>query len=102
MKTELIRALESVRQLNPDMTVLQLLVLLYIADNPGCKALKVREAIGIPSSTTSRILATLSDVGRNDLNGMGLISMEIDSKDRRHRELFLTQLGQRLVKRIAE
>lgn len=96
--------LRAARKADPDVPVTTIAALVYISDHQGCSVQDLETALDVQSSTSSRIVARLSDVGRNGpsgkVPGLGLISIEQDHTDRRRRNLFLTAKGTRMVQEM--
>jgi DNA-binding MarR family transcriptional regulator len=84
------------RDLHPDMTVMQVLTLALIAESPGILQRDLYRQLGATDSAASRIVAILSDVGSRNTPGMGLVSMRVNPQDRRERLVELTSKGRRL------
>ena len=96
----LVRALQRLRRVHPDMTVLQALVLFHVADHPGIGQRRLYEELGINDSAASRILAVLSDWGTRSTGGLGLIVIETNPEDRREHLLALSPDGRKLIEQV--
>lgn len=100
----LFHTLRVARKADPDVPVSTIAALVYIADHQGCSVQDLEGALDVQSSTSSRIVARLPNIGRNDprsrVPGLGLISIEQDAQDRRKRNLFLTPKGVKLVQEM--
>lgn len=88
-----LRALDRLHETHPDLTVQQLRYLFFVAENPGLSIADVYRALGSNTSIASRTFAILSDIGTPSTEGLDLVEMRQDDKDRRLRRLFLTPKG---------
>jgi DNA-binding MarR family transcriptional regulator len=95
------RALQRLRDIHPEMTVLQAQMLCVIAAHEGATQREVYGYLDANDSTASRILAILSDVGGRSVPPMNLVKMHPNPQDRRERLLTLTAKGKRLFNLIA-
>ena len=91
------KALTRLREQHENMTVLQAMCLLFIAENPGATAHQIFEALGTSDSVVSRNLALLCDVGVRNSSPLGLVEMKINPADRREKLLTLTSAGRKLM-----
>lgn len=95
-------ALRRLREVHPDMTVLQAMAFLQVAAKPGVS----QKAIGTmleagADSTASRILGLLADVGFRGTKGLNLVEFRNNPMDRRERLMFLSPKGKRLMVTLA-
>ena len=91
------------RDIHPEMTILQAMCFLTVARHPGITQRALSAEVGSSDSATSRILAALSDLGdRKMASGFDLIKMTTDKSDRRVKQVRLTPKGQRLLADITE
>lgn len=97
---KLSKGLERLHELHSDMTIQQAMAMLWIASNEGVTQREATGSLGFTESSTSRILALLSEYGSRTITGLGLIRSEINPEDRRERFIFLTSKGRRLVEDI--
>lgn len=88
------------RDLDGEMTVHQMLSLLWVALNEGRTQRDLRAALDLPSSTASRNLAALSKVHRLGKEGLGLIEWVEDPEDRRAKLIYLSPKGRAFVNQI--
>jgi DNA-binding MarR family transcriptional regulator len=96
----LTEAVDILREVHPDMTLNQVLVLLLVALKQGTTQREVMEQIGVSDSSTSRIVALLSSYGNRGTGPFHLIDLSEDPQDRRTKHLHLTKRGQALVDRL--
>ena len=95
--SRLLTVLKRLRDVHPDMTLLQASYLLHVAANPGVTQRATYEALDSNDSIGSRTLAMLSDIGGRNVPALDLIAMTINPMDRRERLLDLTPKGRRLM-----
>lgn len=85
-----------------ELSLPQLVALLTIAVEPGLSVNDLADRIGLPQQTASRYVAIL--LGRYETPGQSpphpLISQGVSEDDPRKRALFLTGLGENLVRRL--
>jgi len=94
-------ALRRLREVYPDMTILQAMAFFYVAGNEGVPQKQVREHLEAGAdSTASRILGMLADVGFRGTAGVGLILFKNNPHDRRERLMYLSPKGKRLMASI--
>jgi DNA-binding MarR family transcriptional regulator len=92
-----LRALSRLREVHPDMTLLQAQFLFFVASNPGCTQRRVYEALDTTDSNAARTLAILSEYGGRNVEALNLVSMNVNPNDRREKLLDLTNKGKRLM-----
>lgn len=102
MLRRLFRVAESLRDMDSDMPVVQMSVLFHVAMNEGVTQREICAALSLPTSTTSRSVASLSEVHRLGKPGLGLISWYDDPEDRRTKRLVLTPKGRTFIERISK
>ena len=85
-------ALGSVRALNPDATVSQVMALLYVAMKPNVKQTEIMRELTMRDSGQSSLISRLS-VGDKRNPGLELIEGRDNPQDRRERLLELTNKG---------
>lgn len=86
--------------LAPDVTVQRLLVLLHVAQNEGLSQNELAEQLeGISTTALSRNLADLSAINSRKSAGPGLIEQHLDPDNLRKKRIFLTDKGQRFLRR---
>jgi DNA-binding MarR family transcriptional regulator len=94
-------ALRRLREVYPDMTILQAMAFFYVAGNEGVPQKQVREHLEAGAdSTASRILGMLADVGFRGTAGVGLLVFKNNPHDRRERLMYLSPKGKRLMASI--
>jgi DNA-binding MarR family transcriptional regulator len=99
----LLKAFRRLRDIHPEMTILQAMCFLVVVQRPGITQKQLSAEVDASDSATSRILAALSDLGdRKAPGGFDLIRMVPDVQDRRLRLVFLTRKGARLLADIAD
>ena len=98
----LIASLQRLRDLHPDMTLMQLQSLLLVARDPGVKQRELIRSIDTVDSTASRTIGLLSEHGSRRIHGLNLVRMEVNAGDRRERNCFLTTAGESLLKDIVQ
>lgn len=100
-------AILSLLALDKSMSLQAASALILIAHtNKGKAALTTADLsklLGATSMTTSRIVYYLGEgVPANNVKGLGLVELRLDSTDRRRRTVHLTDSGQNMVKTILE
>lgn len=91
---------EGLRMLSSDMPIVQISILMEIATLEGVTQREISDRLGLPSSTTSRSVAALSDVDRLGKPGLDLVAMIPDIEDRRVKRLQITPRGRNLLRRL--
>jgi DNA-binding MarR family transcriptional regulator len=91
------QALSRLRDVHPEITALQIQCLLYVAANPGHTQRQLRQAMGLPSSSASRVLSMLGPHGNRGVAAKGLINMTPGVEDRREVTQTLSPKGERLL-----
>lgn len=81
----------------PDMSVLEMAILLEIANRPGQSIADIRDAFSISQQCAHFHVHRLA-LGVRDRGGMDLVSVTQDKADRRMRRLKLTSSGRKLAK----
>ena len=93
----LLKVLDRLRNLHQDMTLLQAMTLLYVAQNPDASQRVLHTSIGASDSVTARTLAILTNVGGRNVAPLGLVISEMNEEDRRERVLNLSPKGRKLL-----
>lgn len=93
-------ALELLRGIDPDLTILQAHILVLIADQPGMSVGELAEALETSSATVSRIASILGKFGSRGREGLMLVAIEEKPEDRRVKLLSLTPKGERVVEKL--
>ena len=96
----LFNTIAKARVLDVDMTVLTLLVLLAVAEDDGLLVADIIERTQSNKSSVSRILAILSDIGRRDKEGLGLVNAVEDRANRRYKRVYLTDKGKQTINQM--
>jgi DNA-binding MarR family transcriptional regulator len=68
-----------------------------VVAKPGVSQRDILGSIGVSTSSVSRTLAVLSELGDRKTDGLELIKMEINPEDRRERLVHLSPKGRRLM-----
>lgn len=89
------------RYLDVDMTVLTMSVFLTVAKEDGILVADIIEQVRSNKSSVSRVLAMLSDIGRREKAGLGLVRAVEDPVNRRNKRVYLTDEGVKLVNSVA-
>lgn len=83
-----------------EMPLQQQMALIWVALNPGGTQRELARDLGVSTSSISRVIAQLSDVGLKYRKGYNLVSLDIDPNDRRIRRLHLTPKGDTFFRRV--
>lgn len=75
-----------------DTTPTRFTLMLLIRENPGIRSVDLARALGVARSGMVRLI--------DELEQRGLISREVDRKDRRNQSLLLTDHGRRMLSRM--
>lgn len=97
MFRRLFGVLSHLRAIESDMPIQQVVVLAWVALNEGKTQKKLRDSLGMASSTSSRNLTALSTLHRLGKPGLGLIEWVDSSEDRRQKLLYLSPKGRNFV-----
>lgn len=93
----LIRVLEALRELDPDMPIQYALSFLTVARHEGLSIRELSERLGIAQSSASRNVAALSRWHSFGKPGHDLVQSEEDPRERRRKVVTLTSKGRALV-----
>ncbi|HSK40358.1 MAG TPA: helix-turn-helix domain-containing protein [Arenibaculum sp.] len=93
----LVRVLEALRRLDPDMPIQYALSFLTVAQNEGLSIRELSERLGIAQSSASRNVAALSRWRGFDRPGHDLVQATEDPRERRRKVVTLTPRGRALV-----
>lgn len=97
----LTRALELIRDLDPDAPISLVLVFLCVAREAGLTGRELQKHVGVAQSTISRHTLSLGEYSYiKGKPGLQLIERVDDPRDLRLKRYFLTTLGQRLIVRL--
>lgn len=97
----ILRAIEELRKIDPDMQAQTVAVYLLIAAKPEITARGIQEYMGFASSSATRNVAILTDVGgRNGAPGLNLVTATPSVNDRRIKHLTLSHKGRMVLRSI--
>lgn len=96
----LIRVLEALRGLDPDMPIQYALSFLTVARHEGLSIRELSERLGIAQSSASRNVAALSRWHSFGKPGHDLVQAEEDPRERRRKIVTLTPKGRALVEEL--
>lgn len=98
--THLQEVLKVVRSVDPEMPAQTLQSLLYIHTHPGCSQTELAGVLEVQTSTVARIAARLSEWRAYKQRGLNFITNEVNPRDRRERQLWLTRHGQAFINEL--
>jgi len=75
---------------------------LYVAARPDITQRELLKVLDATDSVVSRAMAVISHVGAGGVDGLNLITMEEDPKDRRQKLLRLSRAGEKLAAEMLE
>lgn len=90
------------REVEKDMPMSMAIIFIWVALNEGSTQVEMRQALDMPSATSSRNLAALSKVHRLGKAGHDLVEWVENPEDRRAKLLYLTAKGKKLMGRILD
>jgi DNA-binding MarR family transcriptional regulator len=101
-RNSLLACLAFLRKSAPQITMSEMLVFLYVAENAGIRIKELSELMGTTPATASRAARAL--VSRGDLGalppGLGWLVMASNDREKISRHLYLTPLGVAIVQRL--
>lgn len=97
----LVRVLEALRTLDPDLPIQYALSFLTIAQNEGLSIRDLSERLGIAQSSASRNVAALSKWHSFGKAGHDLVQAEEDPRERRRKIITLTDRGRDLAVQLS-
>ncbi len=101
-RNSLLACLAFLRRSAPQITVSEILVFLYVAENGGIRVKELSELMGTTPATASRAARAL--VSKGDLGalppGLGWLVMASNEREKISRHLYLTPLGVEVVQRL--
>lgn len=97
--TVFLNLLRRIQKIDPEFPIQYAICLAEIAENEGCSLTNLAEKTGLALSTVSRITGALSDY-RQKGQPYGFIEVRVSAEERRRKELYLTPLGQSVLKDI--
>lgn len=98
----LVRVLEALRTLDPDLPIQYALSFLTIAQNEGLSIRELSERLGIAQSSASRNVAALSKWHSFGKAGHDLVQAEEDPRERRRKIITLTDRGRELAAQLSD
>jgi len=101
-RNSILGALEILRALDPGITINNLIVLLYVAENQGLNVSELAAICGLNKPTASRAVRALASVGEAGAlpPHLGLVKLCRDGPAKNSRTLRLTPAGERLCARL--
>lgn len=95
VRNSCLQALETARAYSSDLSLRDILVFLYVAENEGINLRELAYASGSTHSTASRTARSLAAPGTRDalLPSLGLLEVRLSSTDMRGRTLHLSERG---------
>lgn len=96
----MIEAVNAFRDVHPDMTLNQVVVMLLVASRPGITQRQIMEETGLADSSTSRIIGILGKWGNRGTKPLNLIDVVYDEADRRVRTYTITPTGRKLLEKV--
>ena len=100
----LVKAMQLLKQVHPQLRVAQVEFLLTVALSPSRSQSELAVECGYTLAAVSRLVDTMGETGRRDGKGraLGLIQARPDSKDDRLLLVTLTSKGKNLIKLLEE
>lgn len=92
--------LDAFRDINPDITANQILVLLQIGGHPGITQRELAQRTGLKDGTISRICALMSERGHQGRSGLSVIEIRPVPGDFRAKGQYLVARGNKLYQRV--
>lgn len=99
---KLMRALDTIRALDPDIPSQTIVTFLVAMDHEGETISEIRDRLGMSTSSASRNIAALTDWHRLRKPGLNLLVTETDPMNRRTRRVFLTVKGRQVSKLLRD
>ena len=101
--TALVRAIDQLRVLDPDMPSQQVVTFLTVAaaGNEGIPMADLRASMGMTGASTSRNVAALGKVHRRGLPGLELVEAYENPMNRSQKIVVLTPKGRRVAQAMA-
>ena len=100
----LLNIAEEIIKVDDELPIRHLAVLLLVAKQPGSNFSELVEALGAPTSVVSRIMRKMSGssgYATGHIPNLGLIKVVGDAVDGRVRRAYLSEKGERFVRRLA-
>lgn len=100
----LVKAMQLLKQVHPQLRVSQVEFLLTVAQNPNRSQSELAIECGYTLAAVSRLVDTMGETGRRDGKGgaLGLLQAKPDPKDDRFMLVSLTPKGKNLIKLLEE
>lgn len=100
----LVKAMQLLKQVHPQLRVSQVEFLLTVALAPNRSQSELAVECGYTLAAVSRLVDTMGETGRRDGKGgaLGLIQAKPDPKDDRYLLVSLTSKGKNLIKLLEE
>lgn len=101
-RDSVLQALEAVREVAPAINLTDLIVLLYVAENPGLNMIELSVVARLSTVTASRASRRLAGPELETAlpPSSGLLDVKVAERDARGRALFLSEKGEVLIRRI--
>lgn len=97
--TVLLDILHRIQKIDPEFPIQYAICLIVVSQEEGCSITNLAEKSGLALSTVSRIVGALSNY-RQLGQPYGFIEVKVSAKERRKKELYLTDLGRSSLKDI--
>ena len=95
--SKLFSIVSAFRRKHAQMPMQQAQILLAVAAHPGITLVELSALTGTTQPSTSRNVSALSDVHRTGAQGLGLVEMRPNGRDRRATNLYLTGEGREML-----
>lgn len=80
-----------------DLTLRQVNILMFLAENPGASVRDVERGLEIPFSSASKNVNFWGDIYRKDVQGMGMVTQKFKEGSKKTKAFTLNQKGQKLL-----
>lgn len=97
----LLDILHRIQKIDPEFPIQYAICLIVVSEDEGCSITNLAEKSGLALSTVSRIVGALSDY-RQLGQPYGFLEVKVSPKERRKKELYLTDLGRASLKDILQ
>jgi len=85
---------------NSQTSINHMIVFAAICQEQPTTSNDLHKKLGFQQSTTNRLLHSLADHGRGNVEGADVIEIKMMPEDRRHREIKLTEKGKKLMTKM--
>jgi DNA-binding MarR family transcriptional regulator len=85
---------------NSQTSINHMVVFAAICQEQPTTSNDLNKKIGLERSTTNRLLHSLADQGRGNVEGANVIEIKMMPEDKRHREIKLTDKGKKLMTKM--